>query len=697
MITKQNGSIRKTPCTPYTSAPKITESASKIIEPKSYSENIAKIIRQFNHRDIKAVFIKRVEATRTTTYFFELDEHRLNDIVRIDDNIMRKMLEVALQTSGISIQAPVPGTSQVAVIVPKKTCEPVGLANFIDDIRKHNYKIPLVLGEDYLGNSHIIDLARCHHQLIGGRTGSGKSNFLKAIITAIAMTCKSKILKLLLVDGKGVDLVVFNSLPHLLCPVITERRKAINALRWLSQEMKQRMHLLHNQNIPDIWEYNKHCALEMEKQCKKGFEPLPAILLIIDEVQVLINGKNEEAESLLRIITQQGRACGIIVVLSTQRPSVDIIQGSIKINLPGRIAFSLPSNADSRVILDQPGAESLRDKGDLLAVEASFGKIMRFQAPLATDKEIKEVYSSLNCQEDIYNKDTELVPYIPDLSNLIVPSGIENIAQNGLISKNVKCDSLDSDVYKIPVSKFAKTLVKYKDITGWITKKYPDRSWHIELVYYPFLYGNVRENFRQSKILYDLRTGRFIKSLVPLHTVEVDRNFEDLNGEFEVFASLRDAASKIIPAKDIVIKDDKNLAVKDAYITTLIEKGLIGVAQEGYFIQKDFRNTPKLSGKLCLIDVPEVPSKQLTGSYRLAQKIAEGLRLQLWKIWQVTLENYVYVGLPTYRAVSTQNDVLMFPACSSIWKLRINQLFSHWERFSSSANIETGKDGKNEI
>ena len=664
--------------------------------PDCNNEQAAIIVQQFSYRDIKAVFVKEIAATRTTTYFFELDEHRLNDIVRIDST-MRRILEIALETSGISILAPVPETSQIAVIVPKKECEPVRLSSFVDEIKKFNHKIPCVLGEDHLGNPRVIDLVECHHQLIAGATGSGKSNSLKAIITAIAMICDNKLLKLLIVDGKGIDLVAFNRLPHLLCPVITERKKAINALKWLSQEMERRRSFLQTQNIPDIWTYNEQCSSESEDEIKDSSNLMSAILLIVDEVQVLMNGKNDVAESLLRTLTQQGRAVGIILVLSTQRPSVDIIQGSIKINLPGRIAFNLPSQVDSRVILDQPGAELLKSKGDMLVNEAPFGKVMRLQAPLVTDKQIEEVCNSFKCQEeDSHNVDTEIVGN-PTLTKHIMPGNIENIGQDCSFSKSAEGVSLDTEIYKVPASKFVKVLVKYRNITAWITKKYADRSWHIELVYYPFLYGHVRENFRKFKILYSVRTGRFIKSLVPLDTVEIGHNFEDLNDEFEIFASLRDTASQVTQIKDIIISNDKNPAVKDAYIAKLVERGLIGVAPEGYFIQRDFRSTPRLSGKLCLVDVPEIPSRQLTGSCCPAREIAEQLRLQLWKIWQATLEKYVYIGLPTYRAVSTQDDTLMFPACSPIWKLKINHFFSHLERFHFNANIETSKDDENEI
>ena len=658
------------------------------------NEQVAKIVQQFSYRDIKAVFVRQVKATRTMTYFFELDEHRLNDIIRIDST-MRRILEIALETSGISILAPVPETSQIAVIVPIKGCEPVCLSSFIDEINKYKHKIPCVLGEDHLGHPRVIDLAQCHHQLIAGATGSGKSNSLKAIITAIAMTCDYRHLRLLLVDGKGIDLVAFDKIPHLLCPVITERGKAINALKWLSKEMERRRSFLHQQNMSDIWVYNEQCSQEAEEQSEDSPEPLPAILLVIDEVQVLMNGKNEKAESLLRRITQQGRACGIIVVLSTQRPSVDIIQGSIKINLPGRIAFSLPSNADSRVILDQTGAELLRAKGDSLVIESSFSKTMRLQAPLVTDKEIEEVCNFFEAINDDHNEFTNDNDSFA--SEIMVPiNHNDKIDEDGQFQDIVATQS-ETEVYKIPVSMFAKTVMTYRDVGKWLNKKYPDRSWETVLIYYPFIYGEVREEARKFSILYDVRRGNFVKSFMPLQVIEIGPIFKSLNGELEVFSFMRKSNSRVVAEKDIMTSNDENAETKEACITKLVEKGLIGVTSSGYFIQNDFAQVPKLSKKLHLTEIPEIPSRRITDFCCTASEAIERLRIQLWKIWQATLESHLFIGLPIYQAVSKQDDVLMFVACNPIWKLTLETLLSRGKRdCTSQLNEILGFDDENE-
>ncbi len=638
------------------------------------NEIIIKISQQFNYRDIKATYVKKVSATRTTTYFYELDKHRLHDIVRIDSTL-RRILEIALETSGISILAPIPETSQIAVIVPEKECAPVRIESFIDDVKKHDYRIPCVAGEDYLGHPLVLDLAECHHQLLGGATGSGKSNLLRAIITTIAMTCESKQLRIILVDGKGIDLAVFNKIPHLLCPVITEKEKAVNALRWLTEEMERRRDLLQNQNLSDIWIYNQQCLCEAEDENEGPLEELPAILLIIDEVQVLMDGKNEEVEGLLRKITQQGRACGIIVILATQRPSVDIIQGSIKINLPGRIAFNLPSQIDSRVILDQPGAEILKSKGDMLVSEPPYGKVIRLQAPLVTDLEIQTLCESFDCKE-LENDDPDIDLSQKESANKQEMNALTvNHSNHNTILPHAEEVQNDKQIYHTPISAFARVLVQQDDIVKWLSEIYPDRIWHIKLKYFPFIYGTVREDNHFSRILYDIRNGTLVRRLLPRYTVAVDNLYRGLNGELDIFKFLRETGTKVTAAKDIIVPGSSS-SVIDANIARLIGKGIIGASTRGYYVQNDFAKIPRFFDKLLLADIPEICSKQVYSSSRPTHEIDEQLRIIFWKLWQGALENHSYIGLPIYLAESKQGDTLMIVACHTIGKLKWNQWLS---------------------
>jgi len=366
-----------------------SETAESAIQPVHHAwatsdtrkSNVQKILKQLEIKNIKASFVKKIEATRTEAYLFELSEENLGDIFKLNGNF-GKILDMALKTSGISVVAPVPDTSQIAVIVPKKNSGMVRIEPFIEKIKSGNYRIPCVLGEDYLGNPVVIDLATCQHQLIGGATGSGKSNLIKAIIAGISLGCSPRDVKLLVIDGKGLDFCIFNGIKHLLHPVVTEMEETITTLQWLTQEMDRRVEAFKKASTYDIWAYND----KMLAKKRKWDKILPALVVIIDEVQVFASAGDKIFEKLLLKLTQKGRAIGIVMILATQRPSVDILQGSIKTNLPGRVALRLPSQIDSRVILDQNGAEFLKNKGDLLVIQTTLENGLRLQAPYLNDE-----------------------------------------------------------------------------------------------------------------------------------------------------------------------------------------------------------------------------------------------------------------------------------------------------------------------
>jgi len=624
------------------------------------SKRIAKIVQQLKSRDIRAKFVKKDLATKTTTYLFELDKRRLSDVGKID-TLTRQTLELALETSGISILAPVPDTSQIAVIVPTKGPDSVRLPRFADAIRRGNYKIPCVLGEDFTGKPVVTDLAEDCHQLVAGATGSGKSMLLKAIITAIAMTCDHQSLKLIIVDGKGIDFVAFDRLLHLACPVITDSDRALAALRWLCSEIERRRRLFQQRNFTHIWAYNNWCTSDGSEEDPS--EVLPALLLAVDEVQTLVNYKNEEVESMLRHITQQGRAYGIVVILATQRPSVDILQGTIKTNLSGRISFYLPSSADSRVILDQGGAELLRHKGDLLAIETSLNSVTRLQAPLVTDQEIESVCS------------------LPELAGDYIPALIEELNQSEA-AVPVVCEStavpqrgnvaqLDTPTHHVPISKFAEVIVEQQCVHKWLQQKHGDRTWHTKLVYLPFLLGEVRKDRHKHRILYDMSTDCFVMSLAAAQNVDL-RCLKDLNGELEVLVSLLSHNSKGDAAHNVGPVERK----EESQMAKLIERGLVGMSSKGTFVLKEYAQVPEFSGKLGLTAVPEAPSVHCSNTSCPTDEIEKRLRFYLSRIWQASLENHSYIGVPFYLSRSTQGDVLTCPACVRTGKLKTAFRFS---------------------
>ena len=340
-----------------------------------------RIASQFRQRGIDATCVGVDVATRMTTFRFRLAEGGYDQVTKADDLLCR-MIAMTTETSGISIQAPIPDSVDIAVHLPRKgVTEPVRLAPFVDVARRSAYRVPLCLGDDYLGRPCVVDLATECHQLVAGQTGSGKSVFLSSAVLTLTMATTPESVRLVLIDGKGLDLTVFDPLPHNACPVITEPSQAARALECLNGEMDRRRQFIRQESAQDIWTLNERLS--------EQHAALPAWVLMIDEFQTILSERN--ADRLLQRLAQQGRACGIFVILATQRPSVDILQGSTKTNIPGRVCFRLPSQVDSRVVLDQGGAEELAQPGDLLTVQSSTGRLVRLQCPLPSRGEIQRV------------------------------------------------------------------------------------------------------------------------------------------------------------------------------------------------------------------------------------------------------------------------------------------------------------------
>ena len=322
---------------------------------------------------------------------------RVNKIANLADDIA---LNLAAET--IRIEAPIPGKQAVGIEVPNKENELVPLRDIIDcdEFKNHKSKLAFALGKDVAGNEIVTDIAKMPHVLIAGATGSGKSVCINTLISSIIYKAKPSEVKLVMVDPKVVELSVYNGIPHLLIPVVTDPKKAAGALAWAVQEMVNRYSLFASKNVRDIKGYNE--ALEGEGEGQK----LPQIVIIIDELSDLMMVSPKDVEDSICRLAQMARAAGMHLVIATQRPSVDVITGIIKANVPSRISFAVSSQVDSRTILDMAGAEKLLGKGDMLFYPAGAPKPVRIQGAFVSDKEVEKIVDFVkNNGEATYNDD----------------------------------------------------------------------------------------------------------------------------------------------------------------------------------------------------------------------------------------------------------------------------------------------------
>lgn len=299
-------------------------------------------------------------------------------------------LALAAPTGTIRIEAPIPGRSLVGIELPNRSPEFVPLRKMLesDVMREAKSKLTIALGLDVSGNAVVGDLAKMPHILIAGQTGSGKSVCINSVLSTFLFRAAPSEVKLIMVDPKRVELTSYNGIPHLLSPVIVEPEKVISALRWILSEMDRRYKLFSQAGARNIESYNE----------MSGFQALPYIVLVIDELADIMLFSPVEVEDAITRIAQMSRATGIHMVLATQRPSVDIITGLIKANIPCRIAFAVASQVDSRVILDTQGAEKLLGKGDMLFLPPEQAKPARIQGAFVSDKEIGSLVSLIKNQ-----------------------------------------------------------------------------------------------------------------------------------------------------------------------------------------------------------------------------------------------------------------------------------------------------------
>lgn len=295
-------------------------------------------------------------------------------------------LALALAAPTIRIQAPVPGKAVVGIEIPNTSTTMVALRELLESDAYTSMKSPLsvVLGKDVAGSPAVIDLARMPHLLIAGATGSGKSVCVNALISCLLYRNTPDDVRLMMVDPKMVELTVYNGVPHLLSPVITQMDKVVGVLQWAIREMERRYGLFANATVRNIQRYN-------EKMEAAGVKKLPYIVVIVDELADLMMVAPEDVEDAICRLAQLARAAGIHLVIATQRPSVDVVTGLIKANFPARIAFAMTSQVDSRTILDMSGAEKLLGRGDMLYMPPDAPKPVRLQGAYLADAEIEQL------------------------------------------------------------------------------------------------------------------------------------------------------------------------------------------------------------------------------------------------------------------------------------------------------------------
>ena len=314
---------------------------------------------------------------------------RLSKIISLQNN-----LELALAAHPVRIEAPIPGKSLVGIEVPNAAKAMVGLGGIMNAPEWNTSTKPLLsaLGRDISGTPHYVNIAKMPHGLIAGATGSGKSVAIHAVITSLLYRNGPNQLRFIMVDPKRVELTLYNGIPHLLTPVITDPKKAIISLKWAAKEMDRRYNILEGEQVRDIDSYHK-TILEPAK--KKGLSPLPEelpyIVIVIDELADIMQTYPRELEAAIVRLAQMSRAVGIHLVLSTQRPSVNVITGLIKANVPTRMALQVASQIDSRTILDAGGAESLLGAGDMLYLASDMQKPIRIQTAYISEGEVKKV------------------------------------------------------------------------------------------------------------------------------------------------------------------------------------------------------------------------------------------------------------------------------------------------------------------
>tara|TARA_A100001011_G_scaffold161222_1_gene169586 strand:- start:5 stop:2077 length:2073 start_codon:yes stop_codon:yes gene_type:complete len=360
---------------------------------KSNSDLLERVFQDFNI-DIQVINVK-LGPVVTLFEILPAAGIKINTIINLADDISRSMGVGAVRIAQIY------GTQYLGVEVPNEQRETVTIRELLSDNNFMNTssKIPICIGKDISGNIEVIDLSKTPHLLVAGTTGSGKSVFINTLLASILYKFSPNDLRLILIDPKMLELSVYNDIAHLLTPVVTEPKKAILALKWVCKEMERRYSLMNEENTRSLEGYNE-----------KSLEKLPYIVVFIDEMADLMMTAGKEVEHYVQRLAQMARACGIHLVMATQRPSVDIITGSIKANFPSRISFQVASKYDSRTVLGEIGAEQLLGNGDML-MSKNGGNIIRYQSAFISDNEVNKLIKEI--------RKSQTVQYLEELNEII--------------------------------------------------------------------------------------------------------------------------------------------------------------------------------------------------------------------------------------------------------------------------------------
>ncbi len=388
-----------------------TELLTKTINKKnknidSENKETAQILQQTLQSFGVNVTVTDVSCGPSVTRYELLPERgtKVSKIVSLADDI-----KLNLAAADIRIEAPIPGKAAVGIEVPNKEAASVGLRELLEseEFKKHPSKIAFAAGKDIAGKVIVADIAKMPHLLIAGATGSGKSVCINTIIMSILYKARPDEVKLIMVDPKVVELSMYNGIPHLLIPVVTDPKKASQALNWAVAEMEDRYKKFAQVNVRDLKGYNEKVESIQDIDDENKPKKLPQIVIIIDELADLMMVAPGEVEDAICRLAQLARACGIHLIIATQRPSVNVITGLIKANVPSRIAFSVSSGVDSRTILDMVGAEKLLGKGDMLFYPAGYQKPARAQGAFVSDKDVSNVVEFLvsNVEPAAYNEE----------------------------------------------------------------------------------------------------------------------------------------------------------------------------------------------------------------------------------------------------------------------------------------------------
>ncbi|OPX90936.1 MAG: DNA translocase SpoIIIE [Pelotomaculum sp. PtaB.Bin013] len=400
---------------------------------KDINENIRKLEETLDSFGIKARVIQVSRGPAITRYEIQPPSGvKVSRIVSLADDIA-----LSMAAPGVRIEAPIPGKAAVGIEIPNKETSMVHLRDLLEtqEFIQGGSKLTISLGKDIAGNPVVADLAKMPHLLIAGATGSGKSVCINTLIVSILFKATPEEVKFLMIDPKMVELAMYNGIPHLVSPVVIEPKKAATSLRWAVKEMEHRYELFAAAGVRDITHYNQLFKNKDHDQDNKQM-PLPLMVVIIDELSDLMMVAPADVEDAVCRLAQMARAAGIHLLVATQRPSVDVITGLIKANIPSRISFAVSSQIDSRTILDMAGAEKLLGKGDMLFSPVGASKPLRVQGAFLSDKEVEDLVNYLKKQaEPVYNDkilhDEPAKEAIPEIEDELLPQAVQILIESG--------------------------------------------------------------------------------------------------------------------------------------------------------------------------------------------------------------------------------------------------------------------------